>query len=72
MIIPKLSINWIVVLKTGKTLEPNNAHLKILHEVSIEIEEGVMKIHTWYHPFKRLAWGQADTQQEITSQFISH
>lgn len=45
MIIPKLSINWIVVLKPDKRLELNNAHLKVLHEVSIEIEEGVMKIY---------------------------
>lgn len=45
MIIPRLSINWIVVLKTDKRLEPNNAHLKVLREVSTEIEEGVMKIY---------------------------
>lgn len=45
VMIPKLSINWIVVLKTDKRPELNNAHLKVLHEVSIEIEEGVMKIY---------------------------
>lgn len=43
--IPKVSINWIVVHKSHKRPEPNNAHLKVLHEVSTEIEEGVMKIY---------------------------
>lgn len=43
--IPKLSINWTVVLKSHKRPEPNNAHLKVLREVSTEIEEGVMKIY---------------------------
>lgn len=43
--IPKLSINWIVVLKSHERPEPNNAHLKVVHEVSTKIEEGVMKIY---------------------------
>lgn len=39
MIILKLSINWTVVLKTNKRPELNNAHLKILHEISTDIGE---------------------------------
>lgn len=34
-----------VVLKSRKRPETNNAHLKGLHEASTEIEEGVMKIY---------------------------